>query len=60
MRRRVREEQLVAALMSAKADNGGRLTHEEALAQLHSEIPDEVLADDESCLEALVAMDVSV
>jgi len=28
--------------------------------RVHSEIPDEVLADDERCLEALVAMDVSV
>jgi len=48
--RRVREEELVKALMAAAS-----LSHDEALAQLHEKLPADVCADDRRCCEVLTS-----
>ncbi|EOD32164.1 acetyl-CoA carboxylase [Emiliania huxleyi CCMP1516] len=50
IRRRVREEELVKALMAAAS-----LSHDEALAQLHEKLPADVCADDRRCCEVLTS-----
>jgi acetyl-CoA carboxylase/biotin carboxylase 1 len=53
IRRRLREEELVRA---AQAAAGAPLSHNEALAQLHEQMPADVLADDQRCFEHLDGM----
>lgn len=53
LRRRVREEELVGALMR----QGAAIEHDEALRQIHSKLSPEVLADDRKTYEALCGAD---
>ena len=56
LKRRVREEELVASLTAAV----GTMSHADALAKLHSSMPADALADDKKAYEMLQKMVIEV